>query len=286
MGNQVPPFILLRVLALAGTGSGSLRVDRSRDPRGHRTRAGNRGDGRALGRRRAVQRTRPHDKAASAAREVAANGILPFLSSWALFELVEAAVRIGDTELARDALDRLAEATQPAGTDLALGIEARSRALLADGDAAEASYREAIARLGRHAPSARTRARPSLFGEWLRREGRPRDAREQLRAAEEMFADIGMEAFAGRARDELVAAGAQRAQARPRGAGGAQPAGGADRPARPRRADERRHRRQAVPQPAHGRVAPAQGVRQVGDRVARRPLPRPVAAGATGSCAL
>jgi DNA-binding CsgD family transcriptional regulator len=128
---------------------------------------------------------------------------------WALPELVEAAVRAGDAELAREALERLAETTQPCANDVALGIEARSRALLSDGAAAEDLYREAINRL------SLTRLRPELarahllFGEWLRRDGRPRDAREQLRAAEEMFADMGMEAFAGRARDELVAAGAR-----------------------------------------------------------------------------
>ena len=84
-------------------------------------------------------------------------------------ELVEAATRVGDVELARDALERLAETTQPAGTDFALGLEARSRALLTSGDSANLRYREAIERLGR------TRIRPEharahlLHGEWLRR---------------------------------------------------------------------------------------------------------------------
>ena len=126
---------------------------------------------------------------------------------WALPELVEAAARAGDTELARDALERLAETTQPCGTDWALGIEARSRALLSDGETAERLYREAIDRLGR------TRLRPELarahllYGEWLRREGRRVDARAQLRAAHEQFTSIGMEAFAERARGELLATG-------------------------------------------------------------------------------
>jgi len=126
---------------------------------------------------------------------------------WARFELVEAAAKTGDAELARDALDGLAATTRPAGGDFALGIEARSRALLEDGEAAEASYREAIERLGR------TRRRPELarshlvYGDWLHRQGRLRKAREHLRAAEEMFADIGMEAFAERAQGELIAAG-------------------------------------------------------------------------------
>ena len=93
-----------------------------------------------------------------------------WVSVWALHELVEAAMHMGDTELARDALERLAETTQPAGTDFALGIEARCRALLSDGTGANDLYREAIERF------SRTRLRPELararllYGEWLRRE--------------------------------------------------------------------------------------------------------------------
>jgi DNA-binding CsgD family transcriptional regulator len=126
---------------------------------------------------------------------------------WALPELVEAAARGGDADLARDALERLAETTQPSGTDFALGIEARCRALMSEGEIAERLYQEAIERLGR------TRLRPELarahllYGEWLRREGRRVDAREQLRTAHGMFTDMGMEAFAERARGELSATG-------------------------------------------------------------------------------
>jgi ATP/maltotriose-dependent transcriptional regulator MalT len=126
---------------------------------------------------------------------------------WVLPELVEAAVRAGEAELARDALERLAETTQPCRTEFALGIEARCRALLSDGAAADDLYREAIERL------RRTRLRPELarahllYGEWLRRENRRVAAREQLRTAHEMLAAIGMEAFAERARKELQATG-------------------------------------------------------------------------------
>jgi DNA-binding CsgD family transcriptional regulator len=150
-----------------------------------------------------------YDQAVSAARQVTANDIDPYQSMWALPELVEAAARVSDTELAREALDRLAETTQPAGTDFALGVEARSRALLTNGDKADLLYREAIERLGR------TQLRPELarahllYGEWLRRKGRRVDAREQLRTAHDLFAAIGMEAFAERARRELVATGEQ-----------------------------------------------------------------------------
>jgi DNA-binding CsgD family transcriptional regulator len=148
-----------------------------------------------------------YDEAVTAARHATSDTLEPYVSMWALPELVEAASRTGDTELARDALERLAETTRPAGTDFALGIESRSRALLSDGVIAEELYREAIERLGR------TRLRPELarahllYGEWLRREGRRIDAREQLRTAHELFAAIGMEAFAKRARRELLATG-------------------------------------------------------------------------------
>jgi DNA-binding CsgD family transcriptional regulator len=150
-----------------------------------------------------------HDEAASAAQRATSKTAERFASMWALPELVEAAARAGDAELARDALERLAETTQPCANDVALGIEARSRALLSNGAAAEDLYREAINRLGL------TRLRPELarahllFGEWLRGEGRIREARDRLRAAEELFAEIGMDAFAARARDELAASGAK-----------------------------------------------------------------------------
>jgi DNA-binding CsgD family transcriptional regulator len=148
-----------------------------------------------------------YKEAASAAWQAASKTFDPWVSMWALPELAEAAARGGDTELARDALARLAAATQPSGTDFALGIEARCRALLSDGTAADELYREAVDRL------SRTRLRPELarahllYGEWLRREGRRVDAREQLRTAYDMLVAIGMEGFAERARRELIATG-------------------------------------------------------------------------------
>jgi len=148
-----------------------------------------------------------YDQAASAARRATSNTFEPWVSTFALPELVEAAARGSDAELAREALVRLAATTQPCGTDFALGIEARCRALVSEGPAADDLYREAIERL------SRTRLRPELarahlvYGEWLRRESRRVDAREQLRTAQEMFAAIGMEAFAARARNELEASG-------------------------------------------------------------------------------
>jgi DNA-binding CsgD family transcriptional regulator len=148
-----------------------------------------------------------HEEALAAARQASEDTTaLPF-SMWALPELVEAAARAGDAGLARDALKQLTEITQACGTDPALGIEARCRALLShDGDAG-GLYREAVSRL------SRTGLRPDLararllYGEWLRREGRQAAAREQLRAARDELAAIGMDAFAERARRELGAAG-------------------------------------------------------------------------------
>jgi DNA-binding CsgD family transcriptional regulator len=130
-----------------------------------------------------------------------------FVSHWALAELVEAASRTGDRATAEAALARLEEAVAPFTTDWALGTLACARALLADGDEAEAHHREAIDR------TARTPVRPDaarthlLYGEWLRRQGRRVDARRALHTAHELCVAIGMEAFAERADRELHATG-------------------------------------------------------------------------------
>ena len=110
-------------------------------------------------------------------------------------------------ELGRAALARLEVATTAAGTDWALGIEARCRALLCDDAAADELYRDAIDRLGRTRIRTELARTQLLYGEWLRREGRRLDARRHLRTAHELLADIGMEGFAERARRELVATG-------------------------------------------------------------------------------
>jgi len=126
---------------------------------------------------------------------------------WTLTELIEAAVRSGQVGRARDAFERVRETTSAAGTDWALGIEARSRALLTDGAAAEDLYREAIDRLRRTSIRVQLARTHLLYGEWLRRERRRLDAREQLRTAHELFREFGVEAFAERARIELQATG-------------------------------------------------------------------------------
>jgi DNA-binding CsgD family transcriptional regulator len=131
---------------------------------------------------------------------------LPYITQWVLPELIEAAVRTRRTDLAREALGRLSAMTVE-GSDWAKGLEARSRALVSEGREAEQCYAEAVERLGR------TRLRPDLarahllYGEWLRRENRRIDARRELHAAYTVFTVIGAEAFAERARRELLATG-------------------------------------------------------------------------------
>jgi DNA-binding CsgD family transcriptional regulator len=130
-----------------------------------------------------------------------------FISSWALAEVIEAASRTGATQPAASALERLTDDTTVAGTDWGLGIAARSRALLTDGDAAESLYREAIERLGRTRLAPELARAHLLYGEWLRRQRRRLDARNELRMAHELLTGFGMEAFAERARVELEATG-------------------------------------------------------------------------------
>ena len=122
-------------------------------------------------------------------------------------ELIEAAVRCGERPLAERALERLAESTRAGDTDWGLGLEARSRALLSDGDVADDLYREAIERLGRTRNRLQLARTHLLYGEWLRRERRRLDAREQVRTALEMFTSMGTEVFTARAERELLATG-------------------------------------------------------------------------------
>jgi DNA-binding CsgD family transcriptional regulator len=121
--------------------------------------------------------------------------------------LIEAGVRSGATDAASAALERLSGRARASGTDWALGIEAGSRALLSDARDAEPLYREAVERLERSRGVLHLARARLLYGEWLRRENRRVDAREQLRAAHETFSGIGAEGFAERARAELLATG-------------------------------------------------------------------------------
>jgi ATP/maltotriose-dependent transcriptional regulator MalT len=147
------------------------------------------------------------DKAMAAAREAGRHPYEIGASTRAVAELIEAATRTGADDLAGQALERLTEISGASGTAWAVGVEARSRALLSEGPVAEGLYCEAIEML------CGTRLRPELarshllYGEWLRREGRRTDARTQLRTAHDLFTGIGMEAFAERANRELAATG-------------------------------------------------------------------------------
>ena len=128
-------------------------------------------------------------------------------ANWAMAELIEAAVRAGKADQAADAHGRLLDMARVSGTDWALGLAARSGAVLTDGQPAEGLYVEAIDRLGRSRIAVDLARARLLYGEWLRRERRRSDAREQLRVAHSQFCDFGMDAFAERARIELAATG-------------------------------------------------------------------------------
>jgi DNA-binding CsgD family transcriptional regulator len=148
-----------------------------------------------------------YEEALAAAQQASEDSPADLFGTWAVAELIEAAARSGAAERAAGALQRLSAAARASGSDWALGLEARSRALVSEGETAEALYREAIDRLGR------TRVRMELgraylvYGEWLRRAHRRIDAREQLRTAHQMFAAMGAGAFAERAARELGATG-------------------------------------------------------------------------------
>jgi DNA-binding CsgD family transcriptional regulator len=206
-GSPIAPYTLLRLRALQGREAEAFEAIETVI---EQAAAGQQGLAAAWGHWAAAVLNNGlgrYEEAVSAARQATSNTFEPWASMWALPELVEAAVHAGDAELARDALERLAETTQPSDTYLARGIEARSRALVSDGTAADGLYREAIDHL------SRTRLRPELgrahllYGEWLRRENRRVEAREQLRTAHDELTSIGMEAFGERARAELRATG-------------------------------------------------------------------------------
>ena len=148
-----------------------------------------------------------YEDALRAAQEAAAVPLEPGPPKWALGELVEAAVRSGETDVATAAFEQLAAFTRASGTELALGIEAAKCALLREGDVADRLYREAIERLGHTGIRVELARAQLLFGEWLRREGRRVEARAQLRTAFEALTAMGVGAFADRARRELAATG-------------------------------------------------------------------------------
>ena len=149
-----------------------------------------------------------YDDALRAAQQASAHRGLPAIPTWALVELIEASSRTARREVGMDALRKLVVVTQASGTDWALGLEARSRALLSRGEDAERLYREAVERLQRTRVRAELARAHLVYGEWLRRQRRRVDAREQLRTAHEMLLEMGVEGFAERAARELRASGA------------------------------------------------------------------------------
>jgi DNA-binding CsgD family transcriptional regulator len=148
-----------------------------------------------------------YEEALASAERAAEHPFALGLSTWVCPELIEAAARSGHAERGTGAMERLTDIARAAGTDWALGIEARARAMLSEGPAADALYREAIERLGRTRIRVTLARAHLLYGEWLRREGRRVDAREQLRTAHDMLTDMGMAGFVERASRELLATG-------------------------------------------------------------------------------
>jgi hypothetical protein len=158
------------------------------------------------------------------------------LFGWALIKLVEAGVRTGKPDTAAAAFWQLDQRTPASGTGWALGIAAGSRALLSHGQAADTRYREAIERLASSRITVHLARARLLYGEWLRRERRRGEAREQLRTVRDMFSCIGAEGFAERAGHELpLPARPPQARRRSRESGADRP-GGPDRAAGTRRA--------------------------------------------------
>jgi DNA-binding CsgD family transcriptional regulator len=153
-----------------------------------------------------------YEQALAAAEQAYEDSRVQWFSNWAIAELIEAATRTGRSERTAGALDRLSEMARASGTDWALGIEARSRALTAEGENAEVFYRKAIDHLDRARLRVELARAELLYGEWLRSRGRRHEARDQLRSAYETFDSIGAEAFAERARIELRAAGGRARQ--------------------------------------------------------------------------
>jgi len=184
---------------------------------------------------------------------------------WVLPELIEAAMRCGDHEIAAAAFRQLSERTSLSGSQWARGIEARSRALIAGGQDAEEFYLEAISQLGRSRMTVHLARAHLIYGEWLRRENRRAHARGQLRSAHQMLASMGADGFAERAAHELRH---RRTRPQPdhRSPRPAHRPGDSDRPAGGRRPVQPPDRCPAVHQPAHRRIPSAQNIRETLDR--------------------
>ncbi len=205
-GNAPLRYAALFLAAWRGEEAQALKLSEARARE-----ATARGEGRAIGLVECVTAVLynglgRYDAALAAAQRAREHEDLVFFG-WSLVELVEAGARGGAHDVAAGALRQLEERTRAAGTEWALGVLARSSALLEHGQAADALYREAIERLERCRIVVHLARAHLVYGEWLRRENRRVDAREQLRIAHEMLSRMGAEGFAERARVELLATG-------------------------------------------------------------------------------
>ncbi len=206
-GSSIAPYAALALAALAGQEAGAFELIKAGTKDAER-----RGEGEGLsfvhwatavlgnglGR---------YADALAAAQQASEDSPADLFANWAVAEFIEAAARSGAPELAAGALQRLSEIARASASDWALGVEARSRALLSEGETAETRYREAIDRLSRTRLRVELARAYLLYGEWLRRERRRVDAREQLRTAHQMLAGMGADGFAERAARELRATG-------------------------------------------------------------------------------
>jgi len=217
-----------------------------------------------------------HDAARDAAHRVFKANVVGY-GTFVAPEVAEAASRTGDALLLAAALRWLSERTKVTPTEWALGIEARMRALLGEGESADRLYRESIERLGRTRVRVELARGHLLYGQWLRRDQRRIDAREQLRTAHDMFAAMGIEGFAERARRELLATGETARKRTHRDHRRADVPGGAHRAARRGRPLQPRDRHPLVHQPAHRRMAPEEGLHE-----ARHQFPQAASGRAAG----
>ena len=226
-----------------------------------------------------------YEEALSAAEKAAEHPHELGVSTWVPTELIEAAARTGQVDRALGPLERLHEISTASGTDWALGVEARSRALLSEGSAAERLYLEAIERLGRTRIRVALARAHLLYGEWLRREHRRVDAREQLRTAHRCVLGDRDGGIRGACEARAHGHGREGSQAESGRRRGIHPARGPDRAARRRWPDQPRDRGATVPQSENRRVASAQGVHASSTSARGGSSPgRSKAGGADSSC--
>ena len=292
-GSRLAPYAAVMLASFRGREAEAAPLIQSISKAGRRGRARSRGDVCALGGRDPLQeRPGPLRRGAGAAARQACEHKHPYVSAWTLPELIAAAAHTGDTRIAGDAINMLAERTRAGATEEGLGLEARCRALLSNGETAEGYHREAIGRLGParlHPELARAHLQ---YGEWLRREHHRGEARDQLRTAYEMLDRDRYGGVCGARTARTDRSRGKRGQAHrqghPRRCGVDLP-GGPGRGARRERPVQPGDRDAAVHGSRDGSVPPEQGVRQAGHQLSRRAAPgaqRPGCPSVTGELRL